>query len=764
MKRFVQWFKKRRGSRKPDLILGRTDDSQSIHKLLLLAIGLVVVTLLVMMFPKGQSLQYTELKEGSISPRRIVAPFNFEILKTTEEYQRDRELATRDVYPVFNEDREKIDGVLHDLQTFWQSIRASRKKLIKNPEKEDQFVDSLKAQYDMRSVTNNQWKRLIRPYGDISEQVLKQIESHTKIIVQDLLSIGILNLEKQRFAQFDNKLIVSSNNEEKVFTFDDFYEQSESIQKAAEMLNEMFDSDRDLIQLSLGILGYFLRPNIIYDEPLHQARMNDEMARVPLSSGFVYENEKIVDRNERVTPEIRKKLISLSTKMVEMGMEEGGIKRLFPYLGRVSFLIILFFFFVSVIRWEYVEILRSLKLSILVSLVVLLIAFSAFFVHKLETSEYIIPTAAGAMLFATLFDRRIGFGGAVFLSLLVGALWGNDYNLMFISFFTSIAGVLIIKKVRNRSQWIRVLVYLAGMYVLSITVMGLMRYQSMHEIMKQWPYGALNGFFTPILIYGLLPLIESIFKITTDFTLLELSNFNHPLLKRLSLQAPGTYHHSIMVGNLAETAAQAIGANSLLARVGSYYHDIGKIEKAEYFMENQMGGENPHERLLPRMSALILINHVKRGLEFAEQNKLPKAIKDIIGQHQGSTVMPFFYQKAVQKSDDVNEDDYRYPGPKPQTKEAAIVMLADVVEAASRALKDPTHSRLKGLVNDLIDERFKEGQLNDSPLTLRDLERIKSGFMTILAGTFHTRIEYPEKEELKHKKETKGRKNHAVES
>ena len=763
MKRLKQWFRKRRGSKKPDLILGRTDDNQRMHKWLLLGIGLIVVILLVMMFPKGQSLQYAELKEGSISPRRIVAPFNFEILKTTEEYQRDRELATRDVYPVFDEDREKIDNVLLDLQTFWQSIRATRKKLIKNPEKEDQFVDSLKTQYDMRSLTDNQWKRLVRPYGDINEQVLKQIESNTKTIVQDLLSIGILNMDKQRFVQFD-KLIISSNNEEKVYTFDDFYDQSESIEKAAEMLNDMLDDKRDLIQLSLGILGYFLRPNIIYNEPLHQARMNDEMARVPLSSGFVYENEKIVDRNERVTPEIRKKLISLSTKMVEMGMEEGGIKRLFPYLGRISFLIILFFFLVSVIRWEYVEILRSLKLSILVSLVILLIAFSAFFIHKLETSEYIIPTAAGAMLFATLFDRRIGFGGAVFLSLLVGALWGNDYNLMFISFFTSIAGVLIIKKVRNRSQWIRVLVYLASMYILSITVMGLMRYQSMHEIMKQWPYGALNGFFTPILIYGLLPLIESVFKITTDFTLLELSNFNHPLLKRLSLQAPGTYHHSIMVGNLAEAAAQAIGANSLLARVGSYYHDIGKIEKAEYFMENQMGAENPHEKLLPRMSALILINHVKRGLEFAEQNKLPKAIKDIIGQHQGSTVMSIFYQKAMQKSDDVNEDDYRYPGPKPQTKEAAIVMLADVVEAASRALKDPTHSRLKGLVNDLIDERFKEGQLNDSPLTLRDLERIKSGFMTILAGTFHTRIEYPDKEDLKHKKENKSKGSNAVEN
>jgi putative nucleotidyltransferase with HDIG domain len=259
----------------------------------------------------------------------------------------------------------------------------------------------------------------------------------------------------------------------------------------------------------------------------------------------------------------------------------------------------------------------------------------------------------------------------------------------------------------------------------------------------------LNGLLTPIMTYGLLPLIESTFDITTDFSLLELSNLNHPLLKRLSVQAPGTYHHSIIVGNLAEAAAQAVNANSLLARVGSYYHDVGKMEKAEYFVENQISKENPHRKLVPRMSALILMNHVKRGLEIAEKYKLPSSIKEIIVQHQGTTLMSFFYQKALEKngSEKVSEEDYRYPGPKPQAKEAAIVMLADAVEAATRSLKEPTHSRLKGLIEDLVDGRFQEGELDESPLTLKDLGRIKESFLTILAGTFHARVEYPEKEE-----------------
>ena len=256
---------------------------------------------------------------------------------------------------------------------------------------------------------------------------------------------------------------------------------------------------------------------------------------------------------------------------------------------------------------------------------------------------------------------------------------------------------------------------------------------------------------TPILTYLILAILEKIFDITTDYRLLELSNLNHELMKRLSVEAVGTYHHVIQVGNLAEAAARAVGANSLLARVGSYYHDIGKLEKSEYFIENQLEGENPHQKLTPRMSALILGNHVKKGLDLADRYGLPSSIKDIMVQHHGTTVMSFFYQKALTKknADTVNEDDYKYTGPKPQTKEAAIVMLADTIEAATRTLKDPTHSRLKGLVDELVDERFQEGELDESPLTLRDLMRIKEAFIKILAGIFHTRIEYPDREENK---------------
>ena len=320
----------------------------------------------------------------------------------------------------------------------------------------------------------------------------------------------------------------------------------------------------------------------------------------------------------------------------------------------------------------------------------------------------------------------------------------------------AMVGVIAIKRVRSRSQLIEAIFLLAGANIFAITFMGFLRFLPLRDIINQWLFGAINGLVTPILTYGLMPLVESVFDITTDFSLLELSNLNHPLLKKLSVQASGTYHHSIIVGNLAEAAAHAVGANSLLARVGSYYHDIGKIEKSEYFVENQISGENPHKKLTPRMSALILMNHVKKGLELAEKSRLPSAIREIIAQHHGTTIMSFFYQKAVDVKDtsEASEEDYRYPGPRPQTKEAAIVMLGDVVEAATRTLKNPTHNRLKGIIEDLVDGRFQEGQLNESPLTLRNLERIKESFLTILAGTFHTRVEYPDREVAKNSQKT----------
>jgi len=711
----------------------------------------VLVIILVPMFPRGRSLQFADMTEGSISTRRIVAPYDFEILKTPEELQVDRDLAVQKTFPIFIIRDNKITESIRNVDAFFEEAITMRSDVLQNSERIPQLQDSLFQKYPISVLDTLYMSHMIDPAGPMSNRALRNFQSNIKKIIRDLLAVGVLNVEKQPYMNPDRRLIVRTDEGEVIQPFDDFYDLTDSKAKAAEMLNNDYLESIFFEQMGFAIVSFFILPNLIYDEEMHIQRVSDTKSRVPVSSGFVYYDELIVDKNQRITPDIRKKLGSLATIMVERGMQEGGIKRLFPTMGKVAFVVALFFLFGVYFAMEDPGILKETRSIFLVALIVFLVSILTFFIHRLDASEYLVPTALGAILLATLFDTKIGFAGTAIISVLVGGLWGNEFNLMFVSFFVGVVGVVTINRVRTRNQLFQSVFYLIGAYIFAISFMGFFRFLTFNEILKQWQWGALNGLLTPIVAYGMLALIESLFDITTDFSLLELSNLNHPLLKRLSLQAPGTYHHSIIVGNLAETAAQAVGANSLLARVGSYYHDVGKLEKAEYFVENQISGGNPHEKLTPRMSALILMNHVKRGLELGEKYKLPSSIKHIISQHQGTTVMSFFYRKAQNKSgiEDANEEDYRYPGPRPQTKEAAIVMMADAVEAATRSLKDPTHSRIKGLIDDLVDARFKEGQLDESPLTLRDLERIKEGFLTILAGTFHARLEYPEKDEDK---------------
>jgi hypothetical protein len=271
-------------------------------------------------------------------------------------------------------------------------------------------------------------------------------------------------------------------------------------------------------------------------------------------------------------------------------------------------------------------------------------------------------------------------------------------------------------------------------------------------------FGFLGGVVAAIVVLGVLPIVEWMFGYTTNIKLLELANLDHPLLKKMILEAPGTYHHSIVVSTLAETAARSVNTNPLLARVSAYYHDIGKINKPLYFVENQGPQENKHDKLAPSMSSLILISHVKDGLEMAQEYRLGQKIGDIIQQHHGMGLISFFYHKAKEQEnpemEQVDEEAYRYPGPKPQTKEAGLVMLADAVEAASRTLQEPTPARLQGLVQRIINSIFTDGQLDECELTLKDLHQIARSFNLILSGIYHQRIDYP----VPAAKETAGKK------
>jgi cyclic-di-AMP phosphodiesterase PgpH len=299
--------------------------------------------------------------------------------------------------------------------------------------------------------------------------------------------------------------------------------------------------------------------------------------------------------------------------------------------------------------------------------------------------------------------------------------------------------------VQRRTKTWHFIAIVSSAYIAAAVTMGLMRARSVAEIGLSMGWGVTNAVVASLLAIGFLPLLEAFTRITTDQTLLELSDLNRKLLKRLSLEAPGTYAHTIAVANLTEAAANAIGANGLLARVGTYYHDIGKLVKPQYYIENQPRGRNPHDKLKPSMSAAIIRSHVMEGLKLADQDRLPEAVKRFIPEHHGTQQISFFYNRARELDPDaqLNSADFNYPGPKPQIKETAILMLADTVESATRVLADPTPSRIREMVDRLVTQKIAEGQLDQSPLTLREIDEIKESLASVLTGMYHHRVDYP---------------------
>ncbi|MCX5858366.1 MAG: HDIG domain-containing protein, partial [Proteobacteria bacterium] len=361
----------------------------------------------------------------------------------------------------------------------------------------------------------------------------------------------------------------------------------------------------------------------------------------------------------------------------------------------------------------------------------------------------VLPVAAAVIMVRMLQNTENALILAFMLTHL--AVVNFEDNLFF-TVYVLIGGLLGADEVRHCEQ--RIKVVQAGLWVGlanvgMIVISHLLRGDILGVgIFSEALFGFAGGLAGAILVTGILPLIEYVFGYTTDIKLLELSNLEHPLLKELVVQAPGTYHHSVVIGSMVEEAAKAIGANPLLARVAAYYHDAGKISKSAYFIENQKGGDNPHNRLTPRLSALILISHVKEGISLGRTHRIPYPILEIMAQHHGTSLIKYFYDKALALANpehsEVDEKDYRYPGPRPQSREGGLVLLADAVEAASRTVPDPTPARLQGLVQKIINGIFSDGQLDNCMLTLRDLNEIAKSFNRVLVGIYHQRIEYPE--------------------
>ncbi|MDR0618015.1 MAG: HDIG domain-containing protein [Endomicrobium sp.] len=361
------------------------------------------------------------------------------------------------------------------------------------------------------------------------------------------------------------------------------------------------------------------------------------------------------------------------------------------------------------------------------------------------SSPFITPVGAFSLMGAILLSQRIGTLYAISLSLVVAFLNDFRFDIFLVMLCGSVAAITNVSNIRRRSDFINSGVKVSVVNILIVAMFYLFDAYGSSQFKYDLIYSALNGSIVTVLLLVLMPLFEKLFSRTTNIKLIELSDFNNSLLKRLMLEAPGTYHHSIMTADIAERAANPVNENSLLARIGAYYHDIGKLNNPNYFIENQTLGHNPHDVLTPEMSRLILVSHVKDGVSLAKRYNIDNEIINIIQQHHGTTSMYSFYHRALEEDANVNIEDFRYQGPKPQTKVAAIVMMADSCEAACRSIEEPTVVRIQDMVEKIINNKFIDGQFSECPITLKDLKSIRDSIISTIVGIYHARIEYKQK-------------------
>ncbi len=513
--------------------------------------------------------------------------------------------------------------------------------------------------------------------------------------------------------------------------------------------------------LSKGIVELYLRPNAFINYEVTKQKQDEAMAAVPPVMVSVKEGEKIIGESEVVTDEHMAKLLALGLTRPKLPLTT--ILGIILLIGLLMVIVLLYLYQQNREIYEHAG---HLYLLGMIVIVVLAVGKAIIAINVVQWPEfgaqfgYMVPLAAAGMLIAILLDSRLAVLVVAIMSLMLGVMTGNQLRFGIVGLIGGITGVYSVSKLSQRGDLVRAGIYTSGANVAAIFVVGMVSGTPLPLLISSsLALGVINGILSSILTNGSLPFLENTFRITSAVRLLELSHPNNFLLKSLLIEAPGSYHHSIIVGNLAESAADAVGGDSLLVRVGAYYHDIGKSKRPYFFIENQMTCDNPHDKIAPSLSTLILTSHVKDGVEMAREQKLPQGIIDIIEQHHGTSLVSYFYHKALEsdRTETVTEEEYRYEGPKPQTREAAIVMLADAVEAAVRSVQNPTTGRVEGLVRKIIKDKLNDGQLEECDLTFKDLNVIANSFVRVLSGIFHNRIEYPDMaQELERRKKNVG--------
>ena len=709
-----------------------------------LLLVLLVALLTFIIVPKGV-LTPTRFSPGDIAPRDIKAPRDL-LIPDEDLTEQKRVEAERGVASLYDYDPATGGGIAGQVRQVLDSLRASSELELPEEQQVAELEKSFGVQADRKTFAS--LKELATLEGAASDVQSLVTQLYRQKVAGNLKLFETDRTKGVVFRSLETQTEIEDNGTEKVIGLGQL---QDSLKSSLSESSFKVDQQKVLQKLLLPML----RPNISYNK--NETGLRRQLAREEVTPVLIQvkKGEMIVREGERIKPDQVKRLSALHDESSKASLWRVSIGMLLS-----CFLLIYFSHTfarrnIRKYRPDYRDLIflsSTFAFHILVLKVCIFISTAlgtAFPYVEQSAYYYILPFAVGTMLVRIVLNSEVSLIFAILSAIITGALFGNSYVVMIFSFLTSLAGAHWVRHVTERSSLFRAGMRL-GMFNFSlIFALHLMTTRPFDlQLIYKLGFGFAGGLVAAVMVTGIVPLVESLFRYTTNIKLLELANMNNPVLRDLMVQAPGTYHHSIIVGNLAEAAAEKIGVNPLKVRVAAYYHDIGKIRKPLYFIENIGGQENRHDKLSPSMSALILLAHVKDGVDMAREYRLGQSLVDIIRQHHGTSLMKFFYDRAKSKADpgveQIDERDYRYAGPKPQTREAALIMLADAVEAASRTLTDPTPARIQGMVQKIINNIFIDGQLDECELTLKDMHNIAKSFNLVLGGIFHHRVDYPE--------------------
>jgi len=665
------------------------------------------IALTVMIFFSSLPQKY-DVKVGEALQESIIARKDVINTIATNKLQQAAADAVPKKYTLNHTITAEVKNQVADILNYVKEVRA--RDYLENEEKIKLLMEKISDE-----ISDESYAQLVT----MSDTSIKELETIIKAIIETVMEEGV---------------------------------KEDSIERAKTYVIEEFRSlklPQEFKSVGEEIALLTIRPNMVYDREATERQQQEAMEAItPIK---VFPNQVLIEKGTVITREHKEMLKELGLLARDKRADISLLLGIFCISGLLAGTLA---FAVYYFHRNIYDNNLYLTLLVLVILSTLIISLGVKTI-----SNYLIPLAAGSMLISILINPQIAVFSSFTMSVAMGIMLGNDFSFTLVALSGAIVGIFCTAKVSQRSDLTKAGGIIGSANFLLITGLLLLNNGTPLDILKESPWGMISGILSSILTIGTLPFLENAFGITSAIKLLELSNPNQPLIRRLMLDAPGTYHHSIIVGNLAEAGAEAVGADSLLARVGANYHDIGKLKRPYFFIENQLTSDNPHDKLSPTLSALIITSHVKDGLEIAQEYRLPQSITDFIAQHHGTTLLSFFYNKALNSADEKKTDEgsYRYEGPKPQTREVAIVMLADCAEAAVRSMSKPTPGKIEGLIRQIIRDRLSDGQLDECDLTLKDLDKIATAFSRVLTGIFHTRIEYPDKlKELERKDSNHG--------